>query len=175
MPRRLFGSIENRHGVNDPGYEPPQDEAAAPSQPSPSGKGRVRWFGGIVVVAIIIVVVASGSSNSSNSTPSASSPAPTPASTISKQQAEVTFRHRFAAFVGGEGQQAVLEIKPGSVEESCTSEGSGYKCTGVVVVPASEDCFYLEATITKPGHINPAKESTGRLPLGEPGVSECKI
>jgi hypothetical protein len=120
----------------------------------------------LAALTIVIALTASGCASQTETASQGTTPPK-----ISEKQAEATFRHRFAEYVGRHGEGF---IRPGSVEETCEATKAGaWKCTGWGVVPLREDCFYAEAIIGSGGHIS--KESTGVLPLGEPGVSECKI
>jgi hypothetical protein len=59
VPRGPFGRIEDKHGVGEPGYEPPVPPPEKP-EPPPAGPKRwhERWSWRILIVLIVFVLFA---------------------------------------------------------------------------------------------------------------------
>lgn len=173
---RLFRSIEEKHGVEQPGYEPPGDtpalttriaaaEQSAASRPKEieprasaaqarSGKRR-PLLATLAVFAIIIAIVSAGSKGSHMGA----------AHKISKDSAEALWLKIFVPLVEahGAGEKAQTLHSPG-VEYSCTAKGDGYECLGIVPeeegipwrdwLPRHEErCDYATMRINRNGHV----------------------
>jgi hypothetical protein len=91
VPKRPFGSIESRHGMDEPGHTPPLARAQkleetgaklqATGEKISSCGGSIVALGcsGFLLLMVVLVVIAllSGGSGSSNSTPATAEPAKT--------------------------------------------------------------------------------------------------
>lgn len=93
----------------------------------------------------------------------------TPHPTLSKGRAEAVF-HRAVEEVAKGGLIKVGRL--GTVETHCEPEKGHWGCYGWFVAE-TEYCISVSASVSNSRRVG--KETYGKLPLGEPGGSECKL
>jgi len=119
----------------------------------------------LVSVAAVLAVAGCGSSEEAT-TASHTTPQPT----ISKGHAEAVFRHAVEEVAKG----GIVKVgRLGTIETTCDPEKGHWGCTGWFVAETGEYCITVAASVTNAGRVG--KETYGKLPLGEPGTSECKL
>jgi hypothetical protein len=94
----------------------------------------------------------------------------TPKPTLSKSRAETVFHHAVEEVAKG----GLIKVgRLGTIETSCEPENGHWGCTSWFVAETGEYCLTVGAPVSNAGKVG--KEHYGKLPLGEPGGSECKL
>jgi hypothetical protein len=120
----------------------------------------------VLIVAILALGLAGCASSEEATTANHTTPQPT----LSRGHAEAVFRRT----VNDVAKGGLVKVgRLGTVETTCEPEKGHWGCTGWFVGETDEYCVSVGAPVSNTGKVG--KEHYGKLPLGEPGGSECKL
>lgn len=125
----------------------------------------MRWGRWIATAGTLLALAGCASSEEEATTATRSEPKPT----LSKAHAEAAF-HRAVAEVAKGGLIRVGDES--TIETACEPTHGRWGCHGWFVAETGPYCITVYATVNNAGRVG--KETYGKLPLGEPGVSECR-